>query len=109
MLTLTPTAEDVVKQLVADAPVDDATGGLRIAAGEPTPDGVPIELSLVDAPESLDVQAPTADGGTHVYVEPAVADALGDKVLDAEVQDGGVGFRILESPADPSPNGSGPA
>ena len=36
MLTLTPTATEAVRQIVARAPVDDETGGLRISAGEPT-------------------------------------------------------------------------
>src|SRR5687768_9962479 len=71
MLTLTPTATDAVRQIVAQGPVDDDTGGLRIAAGQPTPEGVPLELSLVNGPEAEDQEIGAADA--HVYLEPRVA------------------------------------
>jgi hypothetical protein len=54
MLTLTPTAADAVRALVAGAPVDEDTGGIRISSGEQTPHGTPLELALVDAPEPAD-------------------------------------------------------
>jgi Fe-S cluster assembly iron-binding protein IscA len=108
MLTLTPTAEEAVRQIVANSPISDESGGLRIAPGEPTPDGVPLELSIVGSPEPDDQDAGAPDA--HVYLEPSAAEALDDKVLDAEVEDGNVGFALLDvSPPPPSNNGSGPA
>jgi Fe-S cluster assembly iron-binding protein IscA len=98
MLTLTPTATDAVRQIVAQGPVDDDTGGLRIAAGQPTPEGVPLELSLVNGPEAEDQEIGAADA--HVYLEPRVAEVLDDKVLDAQLQEDGVGFSIREPDAD---------
>ena len=98
MLTLTPTATDAVRQIVAQGPVDDDTGGLRIAAGQPTPEGVPLELSLVNGPEAEDQEIGAADA--HVYLEPRVAEVLDDKVLDAQLQEDGVGFSIRELEAD---------
>ena len=80
-------------------PVDDETGGLRIAPGEPTEQGVPLEISLVEGPEAADQEV--GDAQAHVYLDPAAAEALEDKVLDAQVQESGVGFSILEPPARP--------
>jgi iron-sulfur cluster assembly protein len=101
MLTLTPTATEAVRQIVAQGPVDDDTGGLRIAAGQPTAEGVPLELSLVNGPEEQDQEVDAAD--THVYLEPRVAEVLDDKVLDAKVQQNGVGFSIREAGGDEAP------
>lgn len=101
MLTLTPTATDAVRQIVAQGPVDEDTGGLRIAAGEPTPEGVPLELSLVNGPEAEDQEIPAADA--HVYLEPRVAEVLDDKVLDAQLQQDGVGFSIRDAGAEGAP------
>src|SRR5919202_6845888 len=103
MLTLTPSAEEAVRRIVANAPVDDNTGGLRIAPGEPTPEGVPLEISIVDVPEPDDQDAGAADA--HVYVDPAAAEALDDKLLDAQLEEGSVGFALLDAPS--AMNGSG--
>ena len=50
MLTLTPTAAEVVRTLVEQSTAPDS-GGLRIAAGEETGEGIALELSLVEEPE----------------------------------------------------------
>jgi Fe-S cluster assembly iron-binding protein IscA len=97
MLTLTPSAEEAVRQIVAGSPVDDDTGGLRIAPGEPTEEGVPLELSIVDVPESGDQDAGVADA--HVYVDTRAAEVLDDKLLDAQLEDGSVGFALLDAPS----------
>ena len=108
MLTLTPNAEQAVRKLVANAPITEEAGGLRIAPGEPTPDGVPLELTIVGAPEPEDQDAGTPDA--HVYLEPTAAEALEDKVLDAELDGDQIGFALLDSfPPEPSSNGYGPA
>jgi Fe-S cluster assembly iron-binding protein IscA len=97
MLTLTQSAEEAVRQIVANAPVDDATGGLRIAPGQATDEGVPLEISLVDTPETGDQDAGAGDA--HVYVDARAAEALDDKILDAQLEDGGVGFALLDAPS----------
>jgi iron-sulfur cluster assembly protein len=108
MLTLTLTAEEAVRQIVANAPISEETGGLRIAPGQPTPEGIPLEMTIVGSPEPDDQDAGAPDA--HVYLEPSAAEALEGKVLDAEVEDGNVGFSLLDaSPPPPSNNGSGPA
>jgi iron-sulfur cluster assembly protein len=109
MLTLTPTAAEAVRTLVAGAPVDDDTGGIRIASGEETPQGTPLELALVAAPEAADEEIDV--GGAHVFLEPRVAGFLDDKLLDASVEAGGqVRFSVLEpGEFEPGRNGSSPA
>jgi iron-sulfur cluster assembly protein len=109
MLTLTPTAADVVRALVAGAPVDDDTGGIRISSGEERPQGTPLELALVGAPEGADEEIDA--GGAHVFLEPRVAGFLGDKVLDASVGSGSqVRFSVLEpGEVEPNRDGSPPA
>jgi|SRR4051794_926077 iron-sulfur cluster assembly protein len=107
MLTLTPNAEQAVRQIVANSPISEDTGGLRIAPGEPTPEGVPLELTIVGSPEPEDEDAGTPE--VHVYLEPTAAEALEDKVLDAEVEGNNIGFALLDSSSPPpSDNGTGP-
>jgi Fe-S cluster assembly iron-binding protein IscA len=96
MLTLTPTAAEAVRALVAGGPVDSDTGGIRIAPGEQTAEGTPLQLAVVDAPEPADEQVDS--GGAHVFVEPDVAGFLGDKVLDASVAETGqVQFALVDA------------
>jgi iron-sulfur cluster assembly protein len=90
MLTLTPTASEAVRQIVAQG-----------AAGQPTAEGVPLELSLVNGPQEEDQEVDTAD--THVYLEPRVAEVLDDKVLDARVEQDGVGFSIRDAEGEEAP------
>ena len=107
MLTLTPNAEQAVRKLVADSPISEEEGGLRIAPGQPTPEGVPLELSIVGSPEPHDKDAGAPDA--HVYLEPTAAEALDDKILDAEVEGDNIGFTLLDaSEPPPSSNGTGP-
>jgi iron-sulfur cluster assembly protein len=106
VLTLTPTAAEVVRQLVAAAPVDDA-GGVRISAGEPTPSGTQLQITLVDGPETADRSVD--EEGAHVFLEPDVAEFLDDKVLDAELDDGRVTFAVRDQSESPPSMNGGPA
>jgi iron-sulfur cluster assembly protein len=94
MLTLTPTAAEAVRTLVAGMDVDDETGGLRISSGEVTESGQSLALSLVNGPEATDEQVD--ERGVHVFLEPLVTDYLDDKVLDASVDSGRVQFVIMD-------------
>lgn len=97
MLTLTPTAAEAVRQLVASAPVAD-DGGVRIAPGETTPSGTALAITIVDAPETTDQSVD--EEGAHVFIEPQVAQFLDDKVLDAKLDDGRVSFAVHDADAD---------
>jgi Fe-S cluster assembly iron-binding protein IscA len=109
MLTVTPTAAEVVRALVASAQVDDDSGGLRISPGGQTPQGTALELALVEAPETADEEIDA--GGAHVFLEQHVAEFLDDKVLDANVEPGGdVRFSLLErEEVEPGRDGRPPA
>ena len=96
MLTLTPTAAEVVRTLVEQSPAPDS-GGLRIAAGEETGSGIPLELSLVDEPEPADERV--EQEGATVYLDAGAAQLLEDKLLDAQVAEDHVTFVLRDDDA----------
>lgn len=96
MLTITDNAAEAVRQISAGSGLEPDPG-LRISAGEPTPEGTPLEISVTAGAEATD--ATVEEGGARVYVDPVVAPALDDKVLDAEVEGEQVRFALLEAPA----------
>ena len=96
MLTLTPTAADVVRNLVEQSP-DPESGGLRIAASADTGEGFSLELSLVGEPEALD-ETVEQEGAT-VYLDPNAAALLDDKLLDAQVAEDHVTFVLRDETA----------
>ena len=89
MLTMTDTAADAVKTIVARVP-QAADGGLRIRdAGAETG----FELSVAPAPEPDDTVVVTE--GARVFLDTAASLALNDRVLDAQLeQDGTVRFAL---------------
>ena len=100
MLELTPAAAEVVKRIVSQAEPSE-TAGMRITShgGQPAANGSApardIHLSVVDAPQDDDEVV----DGAPVYVEPGpTATMLDDKVLDAEVVEGGVQFKLYQQP-----------
>jgi iron-sulfur cluster assembly protein len=98
MLAITQTAVDAIDTIVASAPVSD-TAGIRISE-QVSAEGQPgLAIALVEQPQPSD-QVLEPDGGEHtpVYIDEAAAPALDDKVLDAQVQDGQVGFVLAEQP-----------
>ena len=62
MLTITDSAAEAVRRITAGSGLEP-DGGLRISAGEPTPEGTPLELSLTDHAESTD-ETVEEDGAT---------------------------------------------
>ncbi len=96
MLTITETAAEAVRRLSAGSGLEPEPG-LRIAPGEPTSTGTPLELHLAPGPETTDQTV--EEGGAHVYVEEELAEFLDDKVLDASVEEGRVRFRLADAPS----------
>ena len=90
MLTLTPTAAEVVRTLVDQSPGD--SGGLRIAASAEGLEGVSLELSLVGEPEATDETI--EQSGATVYLDADAAQLLADKLLDAHRLYFNTGLRI---------------
>ncbi len=97
MLTLTPTAAEVVRTLVEQSPAPQS-GGLRIAASTAAGDSVELELALVEEPEALD-ETIEQEGAT-VYLDPEAAELLDDKLLDAQVAEDHVTFMLRDDPGD---------
>jgi Fe-S cluster assembly iron-binding protein IscA len=96
MLTLTPAAADAVHTLMAHRHIDRGRGGLRIASRPAPEPGSTLKLAVVERPHAADAELEAR--GAHLFVEPALADALADKVLDAEVEGGLVRFALLAPP-----------
>jgi Fe-S cluster assembly iron-binding protein IscA len=111
VLTLTPTAAEVVRRLVDQSPAPESSG-LRISAGDEADGGVALELALVDEPDDLDETIEQA--GATVYLDPGAAELLDDKLLDAQVAEDHITFVLREDdgedPGPPAPrhNGHGP-
>jgi Fe-S cluster assembly iron-binding protein IscA len=96
MLTLTQSAKEMVRDIV-DAGEAPEGSGLRIATAEDA-DGEPaLSLEVASAPAEGD-QVVDEDG-TRVFLEPAAASLLDDKVLDAEKHDDHFHFSLGEQAA----------
>lgn len=89
MLTMTETAAEAVKTIVARVP-EAQNGGLRIRdAGTDTG----FELSVAPAPEPDDTVIVTS--GARVFLDDAANTALDQRILDAQVeQNGSVRFAL---------------
>ena len=89
MLTLTENAATAVKTLTSQIPT--TTGGIRISdSGSPD---TGFALALADAPQADDAVVET--DGARVFVDPAAALALDDRVLDAQSDpDGAFSFAL---------------
>ncbi len=90
MLTLTENAVQAIRSLTSE-PESQSDSGLRIMAGES--DVAPLQLTLAPTPVPGD-EVVEAEGA-RVFLEPAAAEVLSDKALDAEIgDDGGVSFNV---------------
>lgn len=91
MLTLTENANHVVKSIVEQSGAGEQAG-LRIS--QDAPDNPALEVMPAEAPQPGD-QVLEEEAGARVFLEETAAVTLGDKVLDAQVdQSGGVQFSI---------------
>jgi iron-sulfur cluster assembly protein len=96
VLTLTPSAADAIKELVGSADAPDGTG-LRIASEPVSESEATLELALTEGPMSGDEVL--EDQGVNVFLEAQAAAFLNDKVLDADIENEAVRFKIGEQPA----------
>ncbi len=91
MLTLTENANNVVKAIVEQSGAGD-DAGLRIS--QDAADNPALQVEPAEAPQPGD-QVVEETTGARVFLEETAAVTLGDKVLDAQVdQSGGVQFTI---------------
>ncbi len=101
MLTLTPTAAEAVRGLVAASPSEDS-GGIRISPAAPTPEGTPMQITMADHAAATDVTVD--EGGAKVFVAVEAAPFLDDKVLDAAIDAGRVRFTIADAGSEGAPD-----
>jgi iron-sulfur cluster assembly protein len=94
MLTMTDTAAEAVRRISAGSGLEPDPG-LRISAGESTPEGTPLEIGL--AGEAAPSDQTVEEDGARIYMEEPVAAALDDKVLDAAVEGDQVRFAIRDA------------
>jgi Fe-S cluster assembly iron-binding protein IscA len=93
MLTLTENASSLIKNL-ADQTAVAENAGLRISTTE---GDAGLAVDLTPAPEPTDQVVESA--GARVFLEPNAAVVLDDKVLDAQLDEGGsVTFAIGQQP-----------
>lgn len=91
MLTMTENAAEAVRA-IADGCGLEPEPGLRIAPGEPTPEGTPLEIGLAAQAEPQDEIVES--GGARIYLDPPAAQVLDDKELDASIDGDQVRFTI---------------
>lgn len=91
MLTLTENAATAVKHLTDQVPTD--TAGLRIAQATAPNEGYAV--TIAEAPVEGDTVV--EESGARVFVDAVSTVQLGDRVLDAQIdENGGVGFALAQ-------------
>jgi iron-sulfur cluster assembly protein len=106
MLVLTDSAKDAVRQMVSAHEAPEGSG-LRITAG-PTDEGdAELSLELSTAPALGDEVVD--EDGARVFLDPAAASLLDNKLLDATEHDDHVHLTLQDQGAgSPSSNGRVP-
>ncbi len=96
MLTLTDTAAEAIRGIVAAPELPDGAG-LRIAT-QPGPGEVStLEVSVAETPAETDQVVD--ESGARVFVEADAVPLLDGKLLDAQIDGTRVGFMLSEQPA----------
>ncbi len=93
LLALTDSAVEAVKRIVSSSEEVPETAGLRMVA-EQTGMQTSFQLSVVPVPAEDDEVI--EEQGARVFLEPEAASLLGDKVLDASVEQDQVAFAIAD-------------
>jgi iron-sulfur cluster assembly protein len=97
MLTLTESAKEMVRDMIATGNAPEGSG-LRISSAHDEDGGPALSLELADAPVEGDQVV--EDHGTRLFLEPAAASLLDDKVLGAERHDDHYHFSLEDQEAD---------
>ena len=93
MLALTESAVDAVKRIVESSDEASETAGLRLVA-EQTGMEANLQLSVTRLPAEDDEVI--EEEGARLFLEPAAASLLDDKVLDASIEQNRVAFMIAD-------------
>jgi len=93
LLALTDSAVEAVKNIVSSSYEVAETTGLRMVA-DLAGTRANFQLSIVPVPAEDDEVI--EEQGARVFLEPQAASLLGDKVLDASVEENQVAFTIAD-------------
>jgi iron-sulfur cluster assembly protein len=96
MLMVTQNAADAIDAVVSSAPVSEGAGVRISQTTAEGPEG--FNLALVEEPSATDQVIDIEGEHAPLFIETEAATALDDKVLDAQVQDGQIGFVIAQQP-----------
>jgi iron-sulfur cluster assembly protein len=91
MLSITSDAAQIIRRLM-----DSGAGGLRISMGPATSNGHGPALVLDLAPEPRGEDEVVDADGAQVFVDPAAAQSLDGKVLDAQLEGEELQFAVLD-------------
>lgn len=98
MLTMTETAAEAIRSIVASSDFEGDEAGLRFSLQGVNDDAAELMVALV--PEAADGDEDVEADGAHVFLDEPASTILSDKVLDAFVnEDGEVGFTFAEQSA----------
>jgi Fe-S cluster assembly iron-binding protein IscA len=93
MLTISENAAAAIRDLLDNMELGEEAG-LRISAELDENQQPGLHIALAEAPEEEDVTV--SEHGVNVFLDPAAADALDDKVLDAELHGDHAHFGISD-------------
>lgn len=96
MLTMTDTAAEAIRGIVAAPELPDGAG-LRIATQPSAGDGAALEVSVAETP--ADTDQVVDEHGARIFVEADAVPLLDDKLLDAQIEGSRVGFLLSEQAA----------
>jgi iron-sulfur cluster assembly protein len=92
VLTITQNAAQAMETIFASAPEVPDSAGMRISR-DTASDGQPaFRLAVVEAPEQSDEVVEAEN--VSVFIEDGTSDLLDDKVLDARIEEGKIGFML---------------
>jgi iron-sulfur cluster assembly protein len=99
----------MIEAIVANAELPDGSG-LRIDTPEEPPatldrSGVPLQLEVTSQPAAQDQVV--SEGGAKVFIAPAAAPILDDKVLDIRVSEDKDRVQFVIGPQQGQPGGPG--
>jgi iron-sulfur cluster assembly protein len=97
MLTLTESAKEMVRDMIAAGNAPEGSG-LRISSAHDEDGGPALSLELADAPFEGDQVV--EDDGTRLFLEPAAASLLDDKILGAEAHEDHYHFSLEDQEPD---------
>jgi iron-sulfur cluster assembly protein len=109
MLMVTENAGQAIEAIVANAEMPDGSG-LRIDTPDEPPvtldrSGVPLQLEVTSQPAAQDQVV--REGGAKVFIAPAAAPLLDDKVLDIRVSEDKDRVQFVIGPQQGQPGGPG--